>query len=150
MTDEERRAVEWFSQFAGEYASAREQGDEVPTIKRMLSAPRLPKPEELTEGELNAMCERCHWVPTVANRRELRGAYALLYERRTSPKTKTVERWHVEWAYEAMGWQTGCLAFPTREAAEREAAHSRGSTDRHCIRVTGPHTHLVPANEAAL
>lgn len=61
----------------------------------------------------------------------------------TLPRTKMVERWHVEWVSASSG--DSCIDVrPTADEAAEEAAH-RKSQDMRCVRVTGPHQHEVPA-----
>lgn len=60
----------------------------------------------------------------------------------TRPKTKTVERWHVEFWGHSIG--TACEPKVSREVAEDRAQIMR-EDGFQCVRVTGPHQHEVPA-----
>jgi hypothetical protein len=59
----------------------------------------------------------------------------------TLPKTKTVDVWHVEWAYAG---KPHVRLLPTKTQAGDEAYRLKG-LNVTCVRVTGPHKHEVPA-----
>lgn len=63
----------------------------------------------------------------------------------TLPRTKMVEVWRVEWAYQGRNgdWDACCETQFTKAQADEFAA----SLKHHCacIKVTGPHQQCVPA-----
>jgi len=83
-------------------------------------------------------------VPCTLNSAETAALYdAARAHLDTLPKTKMVERWHVEWVSASSG-DSYIDVRPTADEAAEEAAH-RKSQDMRCVRVTGPHQHEVPA-----
>jgi hypothetical protein len=66
----------------------------------------------------------------------------------TLPRTKEVEVWRVEWVdqgYDGAMWTPCCAAFKSKIEADAQAHRLAEKAMHKCIRVTGPHVHVVPA-----
>lgn len=62
------------------------------------------------------------------------------------PKTKTLEAWHVEYVHrDGDSVEMNVTVRCSKEEAEARAQNMRGFAHYDCIRVTGPHQHMVPA-----
>lgn len=79
------------------------------------------------------------WAPQSTHMQEL--IAAAREHLQTLPRTKEVEVWHVEFTCDGL---PDVEVYSTRERADKEA---RDLTDEifECVRVTGPHKHVVPA-----
>lgn len=60
------------------------------------------------------------------------------------PRTKMIDQWHVEYVCNGV---LGIVPRPTLREAEYTALNARTMGDQ-CVRVTGPHQHLVPDDGA--
>ncbi len=133
MTDEQKAALEWLVAVCPEYDC--EAARHVRAIKAMLAEPRLPA--EPTAEMLTAMYDGWAEEPVLT----WRAAYRALYAHLTTPKTKTVEVWHVEFA--ASG-NPVCYVYLTKGDADDEANALTACAAHTCIHVTGPHKQEVP------
>jgi len=97
--------------------------------------------------QLEEAIERCRITNPVALTPKSFHAHLLVLEAAaahlaTLPKTKEVEVWHVEYC-------NGCYPIAavhtTRATAETQAEDLRSRLYCSCVRVTGPHKHVVPA-----
>ncbi|MEY4377881.1 MAG: hypothetical protein RJB26_2431 [Pseudomonadota bacterium] len=65
----------------------------------------------------------------------------------TLPRTKWIDAWYVEYATDVTTcWHASVTAHKTRELAETWADQLRKNSENFaCVRITGPHKHMVPA-----
>jgi hypothetical protein len=134
MTHEEKAALEFLDGCAGPWK------EHIATLKAMLARPVLP--EIPTQAALYAMGQA--WLDGKPNEDCWPYVYRALYAHLTAPKTKEVEVWRFEWAYDGVA---GCFqAHDTAEAALADLKGSLGNKHYSDRRVTGPHKQTVPAS----
>lgn len=145
MTQEEREAVEWVDMAISDrdeglpIQRCRVRPEKLRTLKRMLSRPALPSLND--HAAIDELAKRAGYP---------RSSIADLVKALTTPRTKEIEVWHVEYVQRQNGvWCPEVELRFSPGMAEARANKLRELSACACIRVTGPHRQSVPDEGAA-
>lgn len=105
-------------------------------VKDLLKRPTLPHPDDLTYDLL----ERMEIAAGRSKQMSMYEAYKVVYDEYTKPKTKMIEKWHLELS------DKHCHCTIQVYTYENDAKTALKRIDASCwplSRVTGPHLHEV-------